>query len=87
MTTQRALGDDNLGAYAGKFGVMPEELETAYAGGAYSDRVRADFRSGVRSGVNGTPTFFVKGERYDDNWTNVAGFIAALRAAAKQGLR
>jgi protein-disulfide isomerase len=24
--------------------------------------------SGVRSGVNGTPTFFINGIRYDDSW-------------------
>lgn len=38
-----------------------DALET----GAYRARVRADFSSGVRSGVNGTPTFFVNGTRHD----------------------
>ena len=33
--------------------------------GAYAGRVREDFKSGVRAGVNGTPTFFINGERYD----------------------
>ena len=33
--------------------------------GAYRDRIHEDFRSGVRSGVNGTPTFFINGLRYD----------------------
>lgn len=28
-------------------------------------RVREDFLSGVRSGVNGTPTFYINGIRYD----------------------
>ena len=31
-------------------------------------RVREDFISGVRSGVNGTPTFFINGIRYDGSW-------------------
>ena len=31
-------------------------------------KVRSDFLSGARSGVNGTPTFFVNGERYDGSW-------------------
>jgi protein-disulfide isomerase len=37
----------------------------------------ADFSSGVRSGVNGTPTFFINGARFDGNWDE-AGLIAAL---------
>jgi protein-disulfide isomerase len=31
----------------------------------YLARVRADFAGGVRSGVNGTPTFFINGQRND----------------------
>src|SRR5882724_8650848 len=33
--------------------------------GAHTARVREDFRSGARGGVNGTPTFFINGLRYD----------------------
>jgi protein-disulfide isomerase len=32
---------------------------------AHLRRVRDDLSSGVRSGVNGTPTFFINGQRYD----------------------
>jgi protein-disulfide isomerase len=38
----------------------------------------------VRSGVNGTPTFFIDGERYDGDWTSVDAFSVALREAASQ---
>jgi len=31
----------------------------------YLERIRSDFTSGVRSGVNGTPTFFIDGRRHD----------------------
>ncbi|HEX6386791.1 MAG TPA: Na+/H+ antiporter NhaA [Anaerolineae bacterium] len=41
-----------------------QELEA----GVYAERVHEDFRSGIRSGANGTPTFFVNGERYDGPW-------------------
>src|SRR5579872_6337659 len=34
----------------------------------YAARVREDFQSGLRSGVNGTPTFFINGIRHDDYW-------------------
>jgi protein-disulfide isomerase len=35
--------------------------------------------------VNGTPTFFVNGVRYDGSWANQKAFINALRAAARDG--
>jgi protein-disulfide isomerase len=31
----------------------------------YAPRIREDFMSGVRSGVNGTPTFFINGVRHN----------------------
>ena len=34
----------------------------------YADRVREDFLSGVRSGANGTPAFFLNRVRYDGAW-------------------
>jgi protein-disulfide isomerase len=46
--------------------------------------VRDDFRGGIRSGVNGTPTFFINGMRYDGNWADAAEFIQALSEAAAQ---
>jgi protein-disulfide isomerase len=35
---------------------------------AIAKRVDDDFESGLRSGVNGTPGFFINGLRYDDDW-------------------
>ena len=43
-------------------------------------QVRDDFMSGVRSGVNGTPTFFINGVRYDGSW-DAEPLAAALEAA------
>jgi len=40
-------------------------LRKALEVGTYRTRVRAEFTGGVRSGVNGTPTFFVNGHRHD----------------------
>ncbi len=34
----------------------------------HAGRVREDFRTGVRSGANGTPAFFLNGVRYDGPW-------------------
>jgi protein-disulfide isomerase len=35
----------------------------------HASRVLEDFESGIHSGVNGTPTFFVNGVRHDDEHT------------------
>jgi hypothetical protein len=45
--------------------LVPEELRQALASGTYRAHVRSDFMSGARSGVNGTPTFFINGQRHD----------------------
>ena len=63
--------------------ILGEEL----AAGTYAPRVREDFRSGVTSGVNGTPTFFINGSRYDESW-EVEALVAALeRTAAEAAAR
>jgi Protein-disulfide isomerase len=80
---QDALEDDDLVGYAESIGVPGADVVNAFAGGQSAELVRADFRSGIRSGVNGTPTFFVNGERYDGNWSDAQSFLAALRSAAK----
>ena len=38
-------------------------------------RVEADFESGVRSGVNGTPTFYVNGKRYNGDYRELSSFL------------
>ena len=43
-------------------------------------RVREDFMSGVRSGVNGTPTFYINGVRHDDSY-DVDTLLGALQRA------
>ena len=46
----------------------------------YASRVREDFLSGVRSGVNGTPTFFINGVRHDGSFA-LPTLLAAIEAA------
>ena len=62
---QAALEDDDLAAYAAKLGLDQTRLIREVIWKIYTQRIREDFKSGARGGVNGTPTFFINGERYD----------------------
>lgn len=76
-----ALSDDNLVLYAIAVGADGNGTAKDLANDAMIDRVREDFQSGVRSGVNGTPTFFINGVRFDGAWNHVNQFAAALDEA------
>ncbi len=65
---QFALDDDHLIEYATELGLNAERIRGELEAGTYAGRVRDDFMSGVKSGVNGTPTFFINGVRYDESW-------------------
>jgi protein-disulfide isomerase len=82
---QDRLGDRDLVRYAEALGLDAASVAQALEAGTFAERVRKDFRSGVRSGVNGTPTFFINGQRYDGPWTDEATFLQALRATADVG--
>jgi protein-disulfide isomerase len=77
-----ALDDEHLLRYAAKAGAKREQVQRDIADGTFEARVRTEFLGGVRSGVNGTPTFFINGQRFEGDWSNVAAFTAALREAA-----
>jgi protein-disulfide isomerase len=83
---QDALEVEDLLGYAASLGLDADQIRRDLEAGTYVKRVRDDFRSGVKSGVNGTPTFFVNGVRYDGSWANENAFISALRDAAQQGV-
>lgn len=65
---QRDLADASLLRYVKDVGANVEKLEADVAEGTPRRRVEADFEGAIRSGANGTPTFFVNGERYDGSW-------------------
>jgi protein-disulfide isomerase len=46
----------------------------------FEARVRDDFKGGVRSGVNGTPTFFINGQRHDSSF-DYETFASAIQQA------
>ena len=70
---------------AEKLSLAPEALGQALEEGKYKAHVRADFSSGVRSGVNGTPTFFINGERHDGPFDYETLLLAIQEKIGKQG--
>jgi protein-disulfide isomerase len=61
---QGRLEDPHLWARAQRLGLHLERFDADRRSAAVADRVRADFRGGVRAGVATTPTLFVDGERH-----------------------
>ncbi len=62
---QTALEDQDLLQYAAELGLDTARFGAALELHSHADRVGEDFRSGVRSGVRGTPTFYLDDMRYD----------------------
>jgi protein-disulfide isomerase len=79
---QRNLGNIALRKYAEQLGLDTARFERELTGRAYEARVQEDFMSGVRSGVSGTPTFFVNGSRFTGNWRDGTLLDALWQVAA-----
>jgi protein-disulfide isomerase len=77
---QDRLGSELYEELAQQLGLDPIALTASLDRGEFTDRVRADFNSGVRSGVNGTPTFFINGQRHDGPFDYPA-LVGAINAA------
>jgi protein-disulfide isomerase len=78
---QDALELEDLQAYAQAIGLDLDRFETDLMDHRHAERVRQDFRSGIRGGVNGTPTFFVNGVRHDGDY-DLGSLLAAVAPAA-----
>lgn len=81
FANQPRLSISLLSALATNLKLSAVELRDALASGLYASKIQADFIGGVRSGVNGTPTFFINGVRHD----HPLG-AAALGAAIDQAI-
>jgi protein-disulfide isomerase len=65
---QKALDYHHLLEYAQKVGLDIEKFKKDMSGHAYTSLIEQSLKSGVDSGVEGTPTFFVNGVRYEGSW-------------------
>jgi protein-disulfide isomerase len=77
---QQHLDDSDLHAYAEQLGLDLDRFDRDLADHTYAERVREDFMSGVRSGVNGTPSFYINGIRHDASY-DYETLLSALERA------
>ena len=83
---QATLEDGELVEGARDVGLDVERMRRELADGSHTARVREDFESGIRSGVNGTPTFYINGVRHDADYA-VETLLAAIDQAGVAGSR
>jgi protein-disulfide isomerase len=74
---QDRLEDSLLVKLTEELHLEPAKLQDVLTNKVFQSRVRADFAGGARSGVNGTPTFFITGQRHDGSFDfdSLAGAI------------
>jgi predicted DsbA family dithiol-disulfide isomerase len=83
---QRHLRDEVLRGYAENLGLDVELFDKELGEHVHAARVHDDFMSGVRSGVSGTPTFYINGVRHDDSY-EMETLLAALERAEAPNVR
>lgn len=62
---QASLTPDIIPVWAKKIGLDLDQFGNDIKQGVVQKRIKEDRQSGIRSGVNGTPTFYINGTRYD----------------------
>jgi protein-disulfide isomerase len=77
---QNRLGIELYAELAQQLKLAPADPSAALQKKEYMSKVRSDFSGGVRSGVNGTPTFFINGQRHDAP-SEYEDLVAAIEAA------
>ncbi len=58
---QRALGADQLKAYATEMGLDAEKFNACFDSEKYGAEIRQEMQEGQQIGVSGTPAFFING--------------------------
>jgi protein-disulfide isomerase len=75
---QAALEHEDLLRYAAELGLDTARFSAELQADTHADRIREDFRDGLRSGVRGTPTFYLDDVRYD-GVVGVRQLVAMIR--------
>jgi protein-disulfide isomerase len=82
---QEALEDDDVVSYALRLGLDRRRFVAELIDETHGTKVRHDFLSGMRSGVNATPAFFINGVRHNGSYDQEA-LLTALQQHAVHGV-
>jgi protein-disulfide isomerase len=78
---QDALDFDSILEYAASLNLDTDAVRGDIESHRHLRKIQEDFMGGVRSGVNGTPCFFINGVRHDGPWdaASLSRAIASYR--------
>lgn len=80
---QNELEDRQLLEYARIIGLDVERVKREISEHTYVPIINKSLKNGIKSGVEGTPTFFLNGVRYEDSW-ELETFSEAIRSTIKK---
>jgi protein-disulfide isomerase len=78
---QQALDAGSLLVYAAEIGLDIDQFSNDIQSDTVLERIRRDIEGGVRSDVEGTPTFFINGLKYEGPWDYESLLTASTVAA------
>jgi protein-disulfide isomerase len=78
FANQDALDDASLVNHAAGLSLDTDRASEELASHKYTQRIAEDRQTGIESGVNGTPTFYLDGARYDGS-VALRSMLAAIR--------
>ena len=81
IQNQSRLSVSPIFLIGGELGLPEAALRNALETGQYRNKVRSSFMGGIRSGVNGTPAFFINGVRHDGPY-DYTSLVAASRCGS-----
>lgn len=80
---QNELEDGHLLEYAKIVGLDTERFKKEISEHVYVPAINKSLKNGIKSGVEGTPTFFLNGVRYEDSW-ELETLFETIRSAIKK---
>lgn len=75
---QRHLLDDDLMRYAEQLHLDMKKFQEDFKNREFKEKIEADFESGVRSGVNATPSFFINGVKHEGSFDVLVDHLESL---------